>query len=202
MYDVQFDSSASSASGFAVDKPRIERAVREILLAIGENPDREGLVETPARVARMYEELFQGLGQDPAVHLKKFFTEKYDSMVVVRDIEFHSLCEHHLLPFVGKAHIGYIPQGKVVGLSKLARVVETVARRPQLQERMTETVAHLLMNELNALGVGVVIEATHSCMTLRGIKKPNSRCITSAMTGVFMDDASTRSEFLNLVMKN
>ena len=150
----------------------------------------------------MYEELFQGLGQDPAVHLKKFFTEKYDSMVVVRDIEFHSMCEHHLLPFVGKAHIGYIPQGKVVGLSKLARVVETVARRPQLQERMTETVAHLLMNELNALGVGVVIEATHSCMTLRGIKKPNSRCITSAMTGVFMDDASTRSEFLNLVMKN
>ena len=202
MYDVQFDASASSASGFAVDKPRIERAVREILLAIGENPDREGLVETPARVARMYEELFQGLGQDPAVHLKKFFTEKYDSMVVVRDIEFHSMCEHHLLPFVGKAHIGYIPQGKVVGLSKLARVVETVARRPQLQERMTETVAHLLMNELNALGVGVVIEATHSCMTLRGIKKPNSRCITSAMTGVFMDDASTRSEFLNLVMKN
>ena len=202
MYDVQFDSSASSVSGFAVDKPRIERAVREILLAIGENPDREGLVETPARVARMYEELFQGLGQDPAVHLKKFFTEKYESMVVVRDIEFHSMCEHHLLPFVGKAHIGYIPQGKVVGLSKLARVVETVARRPQLQERMTETVAHLLMNELNALGVGVVIEATHSCMTLRGIKKPNSRCITSAMTGVFMDDASTRSEFLNLVMKN
>lgn len=202
MSDVQFDSSASSESGFAVDKPRIERAVREILLAIGENPDREGLVETPARVARMYEELFQGLGQDPAVHLKKFFTEKYESMVVVRDIEFHSMCEHHLLPFVGKAHIGYIPQGKVVGLSKLARVVETVARRPQLQERMTETVAHLLMNELNALGVGVVIEATHSCMTLRGIKKPNSRCITSAMTGVFMDDASTRSEFLNLVMKN
>lgn len=202
MSDVQFDSNPSSASGFAVDKPRIERAVREILLAIGENPDREGLVETPARVARMYEELFQGLGQDPAVHLRKFFTEKYDSMVVVRDIEFHSMCEHHLLPFVGKAHIGYIPQGKVVGLSKLARVVETIARRPQLQERMTETVAHLLMNELNALGVGVVIEATHSCMTLRGIKKPNSRCITSAMTGVFMDDASTRSEFLNLVMKN
>lgn len=185
---------------FVVDKPRIERAVREILIAIGENPDREGLVETPARVARMYAELFQGLNQDPAKHLRKFFTEKYNSMVIVRDIEFHSMCEHHLLPFVGKAHIGYIPRGRVVGLSKLARVVETVARRPQLQERMTETIADLLKDELDAAGVGVVIEATHSCMTLRGVKKRGAFCVTSAMKGSFRSDARTRAEFLKLAM--
>ena len=185
---------------FKVDKPRIERAVREILLAIGEDPEREGLLETPQRVARMYEELFQGLGQDPASHLQKFFTERYDSMVVVKDVEFHSMCEHHLLPFVGKAHIGYIPQGKVLGLSKLARVVETVARRPQLQERMTETIAELLMNELNALGVGVVIEATHTCMTLRGVRKPGSLCVTSALRGSFRSNPTTRAEFLRLAI--
>ena len=184
-----------------VDKPRIERAVREILIAIGEDPDREGLLETPQRVARMYEELFQGLRQDPALHLKKFFTEEYDSMVLVKDIEFHSMCEHHLLPFTGKAHIGYIPNGKVVGLSKLARVVETVARRPQLQERMTETIADLLMRELNVMGVGVVIEATHTCMTLRGVRKPGSYCVTSAMKGTFRSNPSTRAEFLNLASK-
>ena len=184
-----------------VDKPRIERAVREILLAIGENPDREGLLETPQRVARMYEELFQGLRQDPAEHLQKFFTEEYDSMVIVKDVEFHSMCEHHLLPFVGKAHIGYIPQGKVVGLSKIARVVETVARRPQLQERMTETIANLLMDELNALGVGVVIEASHACMTLRGVRKPGSICVTSAMKGSFRKNTKTRAEFLNLALQ-
>lgn len=186
---------------FHVDQPRIERAVREILLAIGENPDREGLIETPQRVARMYAELFQGLNHDPARHLQKFFTEKYDSMVIVKDIEFHSMCEHHLLPFTGKAHIGYLPQGKVVGLSKIARVVETVARRPQLQERMTEMIADLLMNELNALGVGVVLEATHACMTLRGIRKPGSYCVTSAMKGSFRANASTRAEFLNLALR-
>ncbi len=186
---------------FVVDKPRIERAVREILFAIGEDPDREGLIETPARVARMYAELFAGLNQDPAKHLQKFFTEKYNSMVIVRDITFHSMCEHHLLPFTGKAHIGYIPNGRVVGLSKLARVVETVARRPQLQERMTETIADLLTNELGAEGVGVVIEATHSCMTIRGIKKPGSFCVTSAMRGSFLSNAKTRAEFLKLAMK-
>lgn len=194
------DTIASSTDDFQVDKPRIERAVREILLAIGEDPEREGLLETPQRVARMYAELFQGLSQDPALHLQKFFTERYDSMVVVKDVEFHSMCEHHLLPFVGKAHIGYIPQGKVVGLSKLARVVETVARRPQLQERMTETIAELLMNELNALGVGVVVEATHSCMTLRGVRKPGSLCVTSALRGSFRSNPTTRAEFLNLAM--
>lgn len=186
---------------FKVDKPRIERAVREILIAIGEDPDREGLVETPARVARMYAELFAGLNQDPAKHLQKFFTEKYNSMVIVRDIVFHSMCEHHLLPFTGKAHIGYIPNGRVVGLSKLARVVETVARRPQLQERMTETIADLLKNELGAEGVGVIVEATHSCMTLRGVKKPGAYCMTSAMKGSFLSNAKTRAEFLKLALK-
>ena len=186
---------------FEVDQPRIERAVREILLAIGENPDREGLVETPQRVARMYAELFQGLRQDPAVYLRKFFTEKYDSMVIVKDIEFHSMCEHHLLPFIGKVHIGYIPKGRVVGLSKLARVVETVSRRPQLQERMTETIAELLMSELEAQGVGVVVEASHACMTLRGVRKPGSYCVTSAMKGTFRSRASTRAEFLNLALQ-
>ena len=187
--------------GFVVDQPRIARAVREILCAIGENPDREGLLETPQRVARMYAELFQGLNQDPADHLKKFFTEKYDSMVIVKDIEFHSMCEHHLLPFIGKVHIGYIPQGRVVGLSKVARVVETVSRRPQLQERMTEMIADLLMQELGALGVGVVVEATHACMTLRGVKKPGSYCVTSAMKGTFRTRPSTRAEFLNLALQ-
>ena len=186
---------------FVVDQPRIARAVREILCAIGENPDREGLLETPQRVARMYAELFQGLNQDPAVHLQKFFTEKYDSMVIVKDIEFHSMCEHHLLPFIGKVHIGYIPQGRVVGLSKVARVVETVSRRPQLQERMTEMIADLLMQELGALGVGVVVEATHACMTLRGVKKPGSYCVTSAMKGTFRTRPSTRAEFLNLALQ-
>ena len=186
---------------FVVDQPRIARAVREILCAIGEDPDREGLLETPQRVARMYAELFQGLNQDPAVHLQKFFTEKYDSMVIVKDIEFHSMCEHHLLPFIGKVHIGYIPQGRVVGLSKVARVVETVSRRPQLQERMTEMIADLLMQELGALGVGVVVEATHACMTLRGVRKPGSYCVTSAMKGTFRSRPSTRAEFLNLALQ-
>jgi len=199
------DSSNASNSvdrpGFQIDQPRIARAVREILCAIGEDPEREGLLETPQRVARMYAEMFQGLGQNPALHLRKFFTEQYDSMVIVRDVDFHSMCEHHLLPFIGKVHIGYIPQGKVVGLSKLARVVETVARRPQLQERMTETIAELLMSELNALGVGVVIEATHSCMTLRGVRKPGSYCVTSAMKGTFRSNAKTRAEFLKLALK-
>src|SRR3712207_3003888 len=148
-----------------VDHARIEAAVREILYAVGEDPDREGLLETPARVARMYAELFSGLHEDPRKHLKKFFAEKYDEIVLVRDISFNSMCEHHMLPFMGKAHIGYMPNGRVIGLSKLARVVEVVAKRPQVQERMTETIANLLVDELNAKGVAVVIEATHTCMT-------------------------------------
>jgi GTP cyclohydrolase I len=185
--------------GNGVDLPRIERAVREILLAVGEDPDREGLRETPARVARMYGELLGGLKADPSRHLKKFFSEKYDEIVLVRDISFNSLCEHHLLPFVGKAHIGYLPEGRVVGLSKLARVIEDIARRPQVQERMTEAIADLLMGELQAKGVAVVVEATHTCMTVRGIRKPGSVCVTSAMKGIFRSNLSTRSEVLTLI---
>ncbi|MDZ4818519.1 MAG: GTP cyclohydrolase I FolE [Planctomycetota bacterium] len=182
-----------------VDLPRIQRAVREILAAVGENPDREGLLETPARVARMYAELFSGLHEEPAEHLKKFFTETYDELVLVRDISFNSMCEHHLLPFIGVAHIGYIPNGKVIGLSKLARVVEVVSRRPQVQERMTETIAQLLIQELNVKGVAVVVEASHSCMTIRGIRKPGSLCVTSAMKGLFRSNVSSRAEVMTLI---
>jgi GTP cyclohydrolase I len=182
-----------------IDGPRLERAVREMLAAIGEDPDREGLRETPARVARMYAELLGGLHDDPRIHLKKFFTEQYDEMVLVKDITFNSMCEHHLLPFSGKAHIGYVPNGKVVGLSKLARVVEVISRRPQVQERMTEQVANLLIEELDVKGVAVVIEASHSCMTLRGIRKPGSVCVTSAMKGIFRSNLSSRSEVMTLI---
>src|ERR1700693_4828800 len=148
-----------------VDQERIAAAVREILLAVGEDPDREGLQETPARVARMYAEVFSGLHRDPRDLLRKTFTQKYDEMVVVKDILLQSTCEHHLLPFLGKAHIAYLPNGKIVGLSKLARVVEMLARRPQVQERMTEQLADLFMQELDARGVGVIVEASHTCMT-------------------------------------
>jgi GTP cyclohydrolase I len=188
-----------AAQAAQVDKGRIERAVREILAAVGEDPTREGLRDTPARVARMYAELFAGLHDDPRVHLRKFFTEKYDEMVLVRDISFNSMCEHHLLPFSGVAHVGYIPNGKVVGLSKLARVVESVSRRPQVQERMTETIANLLIDELEVKGVAVVIEATHSCMTIRGVRKPGSVCVTSAMKGIFRSNLSSRSEVMTLI---
>ena len=192
------DAPLGPASG-TVDEPRIARAVREILAAVGEDPDREGLVETPARVARMYAELFSGLREDPRVHLRKFFSEEYDEVVLVRDISFNSMCEHHMLPFMGQAHIGYVPDGRVIGLSKLARVVEAVARRPQVQERMTETIANLLLEELEAKGVAVVIEATHTCMTVRGIRKPGSLCVTSAMKGIFRSNLSSRSEVMNLI---
>src|SRR5436190_23415143 len=168
-----------------VDLPRIESAVREILLALGEDPDREGLLETPQRVARMYEEMFSGLRKDPAVVLRKTFTEKYDEMVLVKNIGFESMCEHHLLPFLGKAHIAYLPNGRIVGLSKLARIVEILARRPQVQERMTEELADLLMRELAPRGVAVILEASHTCMTIRGIRKAASVCVTSAMRGAF-----------------
>lgn len=182
-----------------VDLARIERAMREILLAVGEDPDREGLLETPARVARMYAEMFSGLHIDPREYTKKFFVEKYDEVVLVRDISFCSMCEHHLLPFTGKAHIGYVPNGKVIGLSKLARVVEAVARRPQVQERMTEEIANLLVSELGAKGVAVVVEASHSCMTIRGVRKPGSLCVTSAMKGLFRSNLSSRSEVMHLI---
>ena len=182
-----------------VDQPRIERAVREILAAVGEDPDREGLLETPARVARMYAELFSGLHEDPRRHLGKAFTEKYDELVLVRDIAFNSVCEHHLLPFMGQAHIGYIPNGRVLGLSKLARVVEVVSHRPQVQERMTEQIADLLEHDLGAKGVAVVIEASHTCMTVRGVRKPGSLCVTSAMKGIFRANVSSRAEVMSLI---
>jgi GTP cyclohydrolase I len=181
------------------DEERIVAAVRDILLAIGEDPDREGLRETPVRVARMYAELFAGLRQDPRVHLKKCFTQKYDEMVLVRDIHFESLCEHHLLPFMGNAHIAYLPQGRIVGLSKLARVVDAVSHRPQVQERMTEAIADLLMDELHAKGVAVILEAMHTCMAIRGIRKPTSVCTTSAMRGSFLTNQSSRAELMALV---
>lgn len=189
----------NTAPRSGVDQARVERAVREILFAVGEDPDREGLCETPARVARMYAELFGGLHEDPRVHLKKFFTEKYDEVVLVRDISFDSMCEHHMLPFMGKAHIGYLPGGRVVGLSKLARVVEVVARRPQVQERMTEEIARLLEEELEVKGVAVVIEAVHTCMTVRGVRKPGAVCVTSAMKGAFRTRPTTRSEIMTLI---
>lgn len=184
---------------FRVDQARIERAMREILAAVGEDPDREGLRETPARVARMYAEMFSGLHQDPAECLRKTFTEKYDEMVLVKDISFESMCEHHLLPFFGKAHIAYLPNGKIIGLSKVARVVEIMSRRPQVQERMTEEIADRLMAELQPRGVGVVLEATHTCMAIRGVRKPGSICTTSAMRGGFKDHPATRSEFMALI---
>lgn len=182
-----------------VDLPRIERAVREILAAVGEDPNREGLLDTPRRVAKMYAELFSGLHLKPARHLKKVFTEEYDELVLVRDITFNSMCEHHLLPFIGKAHVGYLPNGKIAGLSKLARVVEEVSRRPQVQERMTHTIADLLDKELDAKGVVVVLEAEHSCMSIRGVKKPGSITITSAVRGLFLTNQSSRAEVMSLI---
>lgn len=182
-----------------VDLPRIERAVREILLAVGEDPDREGLIKTPNRVARAYVELMAGLHTDPRIHLQTVFTEQYDEVVLLRDIEFHSLCEHHLLPFTGRAHVAYLPDGKVVGLSKLARLVEGFARRPQVQERLTSQIADALMEELNPLGAACVLEATHTCMTIRGAKKPGSTMVTSALRGVFKENPSSRAEILTLM---
>ena len=184
-----------------MDKERIERAVREILIAIGEDPDREGLLETPKRVARMYEEVFLGLESDPEQHLKIFNEEKNEEMVVVRDIPLYSMCEHHLLPFVGKAHIVYIPgSGKVIGLSKLARIVDNFARRPQIQERLTSQIADFLMEHLEPQGVAVVIEAEHLCMTMRGARAAGAKTTTSALRGSMRSDARTRSEALSLIL--
>jgi GTP cyclohydrolase I len=188
-----------STSAAGIDQQRIRDAVREILLAVGEDPAREGLRDTPDRVARMYTEMFSGLRKDPREPLQKTFTQKYDEMVLVKDIGFESMCEHHLLPFIGKAHIAYLPNGKIVGLSKLARVVEVLARRPQVQERMTEELADLLMEQLNARGVAVILEASHTCMTIRGIRKPHSICTTSAMRGGFNSHQSTRAELMALI---
>ena len=185
----------------SIDKDRIAAAVREILVAIGENPDREGLRETPQRVARMYQELFGGLHDDPTAHTKKFFSENYNEIVLVRDISFNSMCEHHLMPFIGRVHIGYIPDGRVIGLSKLARVVEVFSHRPQVQERLTEEIAELLYKELKAKAVAVVIEAEHTCITVRGVKKPGALCVTSALRGGFLRNSSSRAEIMALINK-
>lgn len=198
------DDGLESAKDYtqAVDQRRIEQAVREILLAVGENPDREGLRETPARVARMYAELFGGLHVDPRQHLRKFFSETCDEVILVRDIGFNSMCEHHMLPFMGTAHVAYLPRQRVIGLSKLARVVDEVARRPQVQERMTEQIAKILEEELQAKGVAVIIEAMHTCMTIRGVQKPGTVCVTSAMKGCFRNKSSTRAELMTLIYGN
>ncbi len=182
-----------------VDLPAIEDAVRTILAAVGEDPERDGLLDTPRRVAKMYAEMFAGLHQKPERHLQVTFPEDYDEIVLVRDIPFTSMCEHHLLPFNGHAHVAYIPNGCVTGLSKLARVVEEVARRPQVQERMTQTVADMLESELGTSAAAVVIRAEHSCMSIRGIRKPGSSTVTSAMRGRFREDMASRSEVLSLI---
>lgn len=183
-----------------IDRPRIEAAVREILAAIGEDPEREGVLETPHRVADAYAHLFGGLHEDPLAHLQIGFTGEHRDLVLVRDIPLASMCEHHFLPFVGKAHVGYVPNGRVAGLSKLARVVEGYARRPQLQERLTAQIADALYEPLGSQGSIVVIEADHSCMTIRGIQKPGSITVTSAVRGVFEQDAR-RSEAMALISR-
>lgn len=183
----------------AIDVPRIERAFREILIAIGEDPDREGLRQTPARVARMYAELFAGLHQDPEEHLKTMLDVDHHEMVVLRDIPFNSMCEHHFMPFEGKAHIAYIPGGKILGLSKLARIVDLYSRRPQVQERLTSQIADLLAKKVHVKGCAVVLEAVHTCMTCRGVKKSGSVMVTSALRGIMQTNPSTRAEALALL---
>ncbi len=182
-----------------VDRERIKRAVHELIEAIGENPEREGLRDTPRRIADMYAEIFAGVHRDPGEMLDVTFEENHREMVILRDIPFYSVCEHHFLPFHGVAHVGYIPQGQIVGISKVARVVEVLARRPQLQERLTGQIADALMDRLQPQGVAVVIEAEHLCMTMRGVKKPGSTIVTSANRGIFRDRAVTREEFLSLI---
>jgi GTP cyclohydrolase I len=182
-----------------IDKERIAGAVREIIGAIGENADREGLAETPRRIADMYAELFSGLHQDPKTVLARGFEESHKEMVILKDIPFYSLCEHHFLPFHGQAHVGYVPEGRIVGVSKIARCVEILARRPQMQERLTSQIADTIMEALQPDGVAVVIEAEHLCMTMRGVQKPGARMITSAIRGGFRRRGVTRSEFLSLV---
>ena len=185
-----------------MDKKRIEAAVREILLAVGEDPDREGLAETPRRVADMYAEVFSGLEEDPRKHLKMFTESHHDEMVTVRDIPLYSMCEHHLMPFTGVAHIAYIPKdGKVIGLSKLARIVNCYARRPQRQERLTAQVADFLQKELQPQGVAVIIEAEHLCMTMRGARAAGARTQTSALRGLMKSDVRTRAEALSLLTR-
>ncbi|SFS94271.1 GTP cyclohydrolase I FolE [Marininema halotolerans] len=183
-----------------VDHNKIQQAVRMILEAVGEDPDREGLLDTPARVARMYAEVFSGIDKDPKEHFGTIFSEDHEELVLVKDISFFSMCEHHLVPFYGRAHVGYIPKsGRVTGLSKLARAVDDIARRPQLQERITYTLANSIMETLEPHGVIVVVEAEHMCMTMRGVKKPGAMTVTSAVRGVFEKDPAVRAEAFSLI---
>jgi len=184
-----------------VDTERIEKAVKEILLAVGEDINREGLKKTPERVGKMYAELLAGMREDPKVHLKSVFTENYDEIVLLRNIPFYSICEHHLMPFIGSAHVAYLPTGMVLGVSKLARIVDCFARRLQTQERLTYQIADFIMNSLKPMGVTVVLEASHSCMTIRGIRKPGSTMVTSALRGIFKKDPRSRNEVLSLMHK-
>jgi GTP cyclohydrolase I len=185
-----------------IDQARIEKAVREILIAVGEDPDRDGLVDTPSRVARAYTEQFAGMRQQPEDVLNVVFDAGHDEMVLVKDIEVYSICEHHLVPFHGVAHVGYTPneKGQITGLSKLARLVDVYARRPQVQERMTSQIADALMDVLQPRGVIVVVEAEHLCMTMRGVRKPGARTVTSAVRGDFRDQPSTRAEAMSLIL--
>jgi len=185
----------------AIDMARIEKAVTEILSAVGEDVGREGLRKTPERVARMYAELLAGARENPELHLRSIFTEKYDEVVLLRDIPFYSICEHHLMPFIGSAHVAYMPAGSVLGVSKLARIVDCFARRLQVQERLTDQIADFIMNGLKPKGVAVVLEASHSCMTIRGIKKPGSVMVTSSLRGRFRKDPRSRSEIMTLMRK-
>lgn len=182
-----------------IDTERIIKAVKEILIAVGEDTEREGLKKTPERVARMYAELLGGMHEDPKKHLKSTFTENYDEIVLLRDIPFYSICEHHLMPFIGSAHVAYLPTGRVLGISKLARIVDCFARRLQTQERLTFQIADFLMESLKSQGVAVIIESSHSCMTIRGIKKPGSVMVTSALRGLFRRDPKSRNEVLSLM---
>ena len=195
------DTNGEGDAASPIDRPRIEKAVREILEAIGENPDRDGLVNTPGRVARMYEEICSGLHEDPAAHLEVVFEAGHDEMVMVRDIPLYSLCEHHLVPFVGKAHVAYIPgdHGKITGLSKLARVVDGFARKPQVQERLTVEIAEAMEAALQPKGVMVVIEAEHLCMSMRGVKKAGTTTVTSAVRGQFRRSDATRQEAMRFL---
>ena len=181
------------------DVEAAEDAIRRLIKAVGEDPAREGLLDSPRRIAAMYREVFEGLEQDPAAVLSVGFEEGHDELVILREIPFHSMCEHHFMPFHGQAHVGYLPDGRIVGLSKIARAVEIFARRPQVQERLTSQIAECIEQVLDARGVGVVIEAEHLCMTARGVRKPGAKMVTSSMRGAFRSDANTRAEFLELI---
>ncbi len=187
-----------------MDKELIAEGVRMILKGIGEDIGREGLIDTPARVAEMYEEIFSGIGKDPSLEVRRMFDEKYDEIIIIKDIPFYSICEHHLVPFIGRAHIAYIPNnnGQIVGLSKVTRLFEVVARRPQVQERLTMIVANTLQKKLQAKAVMVIVEAEHLCMSMRGVKKPNTVTVTSAVRGLFRNNAASRAEAIALIKAN